>query len=463
VYSGYLDTINISGFNFYINEPGKFNKILLNSNATLADLLAIKDSIIASGQLKLFAPVLTKFPYDPNIQQRYYRTDDQLLVTFHDSNIDSITLYNFMDEYQLKLVREPSSGLSSSVSWPYVFELDPKHDTILNTIITCNVLATFEPLLIKIATSNIIGGNYLACETVSEMNYTPGGINGNWHIRNEGNVIWSGLSGTLDADADICECWGAGFTGDGVHIGVIVEGQYSNFPANHAGVIGVGMSNPDDYRSNYNLAEVWTVNPSTGSTYGTPEFNYDVVAPGEIIMTLDLQGALGDNYGSYSVPSAGTSFSTPIVSSIAAILLEKNPSLTYTEVRNLIRNGADKVRPSTYNYGLYPTAPGYNNEMFYGRVNCLNSLNLTVGIHENELQQLTLLTVSQNNYVLILPENSGSQRIEIVNTLGQIVWKNEINAHEYQAEFSLEKYASGAYFLNLFQNNQLIGNTKLVK
>ncbi|WP_169312095.1 S8 family peptidase [Fluviicola taffensis] len=580
------------------------NELLLNSNATYTDLLALKDSIIASGQLRMFAPVLTKYPYNANVQQRYYRTDDQLLITFHDPLIDSATIASFANEYQLKLVHKPSTLLNNSVSWGYIFKLDAKPDTILNTIIMANVIATYESALVKYVTPNIIGGDFLDCGVVSEMNTSTGGISGTWHIRNEGQVIWNGQSGVNDADADICECWGAGFTGDGVKIGVIdeggfesshpdikpfgagfnatlplntyppsgtdfysdysghgmavsgvigatpnntslgerwaagvaydatlhpylvnlsatqvlealqaanemgmdvvnmsfripfdaninnhitnsltttrfVNGQYrgvifvaatgndnlqaSNFPANHPGVIGVGMTNPEDYRSNYDLVNTWTTNPNKGSTYGPPSFNYDVVAPGEIIMTLDLKGANGFDAGDYIVPLAGTSFSTPIVSGIASILLQKNPNLTYAEVKNLIRNGADKVRPSTYNYSMYPGTPGYNNEMFYGRVSCINSLNQVLGINENSLQKLTVQSFTNYNYVLVLPEFKENQRVTIVNALGQTVWEESVVESKYGVEFSMEKFSSGLYLLNLYENEVLLGNFKLIK
>lgn len=60
----------------------------------------------------------------------------------------------------------------------------------------------------------------------------------------------------------------------------------SHFPANLDNVIGVGWSNPDDYRVTQN--GTWNVFPSNGSTY-TPNSAstpiYDVVAPGTLIIT----------------------------------------------------------------------------------------------------------------------------------------------------------------------------------
>lgn len=601
-YSGYLDTFVVEDINYFNEEASQFNELILNSNATLSDLIVLKDSIIASGQLRMFAPVLTKFPYNANVQQRYYRTDDQLLVTFHDPNIDSVTIQNFMDEYRLKLIHKPSTVLSNSTSWGYVFRLDLKSDTILNTILMANIIATYEPNLVKIVTPNIIGGDYLvSCESVTEMSLSPGGISGTWHLRNEGQIIWNGYSGVSDADADICECWGAGYTGEGIKIGIIdvggfesdhpdlkpfengfnalnsqyitpnnntysnfnhhgmavagvigatpnntnlgqrfaagvaydaslhpflvdltsaqilvalqnsvelsmdvvnmsfripfspnisnqltnmatttryVNGQFRgmvlvaatgndnlesfNFPANHLNVIGVGMTNPDDYRSNYGLANSWTINPGDGSTYGSPSYNYDVVAPGEVIMALDLKGANGYGAGDYIV-TTGTSFSSPIVAGIAAMLLQKNPNLTYTEVRNLIRNGAEKVRPTTYNYNMFPGFPGYNNEMFYGRVSCINSLYQVLDVEQKTLQKLTIQHISKNDYILILPNSKDFQYVEIVDAIGQIIWGKNIYPYESQLEFSLENFSSGLFFLNLYENSQIIGSQKLVR
>lgn len=604
-YTGYLDTLLIDDFNFYEGEASNFNELLLNSNTTLTDLINIKNDIINSGQFQFFAAVLTEYPYDPNVQQKYYRTDDQLLITFNDPLLDSVSIANFAQQYSLKLLRKPLAGLNSSVSWSYVFQLDSKPDTLLNTIIMANIIATFEPLLVKIVTPNIIGGEQLGCVEHNEMTAMAITNNYLWHIRNNGDITFAGQTGTVDADADICECWGEGYTGEGIHVGVIdgdvfksshpdlkpfekgwnsytnleipydedtnpfssdshamvvsgliaarannngplkrsigaaygasvhpyfasfansstatvhvraaiqaaisqnmdivnmsftvpydaiisyeinngiltgrpdgnggfkgivfvagsgnSDSQQSFFPANDPNVIGVGSSNPNDYRS-ANL-NGWA-GANSGSSYGPPSFNYDVVAPGELLFSTKISGGGGGVAFDAEGVDLGTSISTPVVSSIAAILLEKNPGLTALEVRNHIRNGAEKVHPTVYNYNLYTNAPGYNDEMFYGRVNCLNSLNQVLSINENELQKLTLQHLEDGSYILILPKSEEIQNVKILNSLGQTVWETSTQKDQQEVAFTIEPFTNGMYFLQLSNKNKLVGNSKLIK
>lgn len=611
-YTGYLDTVVINELNFSFDELVNFNEILFNSNATLADLLAIKDSIINSGQLSIFAPVLTQYPYDPNVQQLYYRTDDQVLVTFHDPHIDSLVIDSLMNEYSLELVHRPSPNLNDDVSWTYIFKMVGKPDTIMNSMILANMLYLYEQQYVKIAQPNIIGGDPMDCELVTETSQNPNATHGTWHIDNNGGVIWNGMNGTADADADICECWQEGFTGEGIKIGIIDVGGFeydhpdlstlapgyncitnngthfttntysdydghgmsvagiigatpnnydtgdkiavgvafnseiypylvgtaissahvvialqkaiedevdiinmsfviehssnivnelnnarlvgrpdgnggylgivmvatsgndpdntnsyaSNFPANQLGVIGVGMTNPEDYRVATYLVNDWSGYFEYCSVGGDPSYGYDVVAPGTLIQTIDIQGGNGDSSDDYSIKT-GTSVSSPIVASIAAIILEKNPNLTSSEVTQVIRNGADKVHalPSStgvYDYNFFPNTPGYDPYMFYGRVSCINSLNEVVGLPEVNLDQLILSRISDYLYELKLDELTGSQNLKLYNTLGELVWETG-TLNSTSTLISLENYSNGMYILNLYDKGTLSANSKLVR
>ncbi|WP_300666042.1 S8/S53 family peptidase [Fluviicola sp.] len=610
IYTGYLDTVAIDELNYDFDDLVNFNQILLNSNATLEDFFAIKDSIISSGQLSIFAPVLTQYPYDPNVQQLYYRTDDQILVTFHDPHIDSLTIVDFMNEYSLQLVHKPFTNLNDNVSWTYIFKMVGKPDTLMNSILLANLIYQYEFGLVKIAQPNIIGGDPMDCELVTETSQNPNATHGTWHIDNNGGVIWNGLNGTADADADICECWEAGFTGNGIKIGVIDVGGFeynhpdlenlapgynciinngshfttntysdysghgmavagvigatpnnydtgdkiavgvaynseiypylvgtnisaaqvvialqkaieddvdiinmsfviahnsnianelnnarligrpdgnggylgivlvapsgsayesvdlyvSNFPANQPGVIGVGMSNPDDFIvATYAGINSWTSNYET-SVSGDPSFGYDVVAPGELIQTVDLQGSNGDSSGDYIV-KIGTSVSTPIVASIAALLLEKNPNLTTTEITQKIRNGAEKKNEfpiGPYNYSQFPSTPGYDAAMFYGRVSCINSLNEVVGLPEVEIEKLTLFRINETTYELHLDKLTDGQSLKLFNTLGELVWETG-SLNSTSTIISLENYSNGIYILNMYEKGSLRANSKLMR
>jgi len=128
-------------------------------------------------------------------------------------------------------------------------------------------------------------------------------------------------------------------------------------------VISVGATNSDNLRASY-------------CNYGA---NLDVMAPGGEslgITTLDDMGNKGvgisnEDYILYDDNSAfaGTSASTPIVSGIIALMLEKNPNLTRVEVENILKSSSDKI-------GSYAYSNGRNNKYGYGKVNLATIMSL---------------------------------------------------------------------------------------
>ena len=112
------------------------------------------------------------------------------------------------------------------------------------------------------------------------------------------------------------------------------------YPAAYANVIAVGAVDSYDVKASY-------------SCYG-PEL--DVTAPGSVMSTL-----INGTYGSGS----GTSFSAPFVSGLAGLLMSAKPTLTPSEVKQYIQNGADDL-------GAGGIDPLYG----YGRINMGRSLSL---------------------------------------------------------------------------------------
>jgi len=122
-----------------------------------------------------------------------------------------------------------------------------------------------------------------------------------------------------------------------------------------------------------------------GSSYGQ---NIDIMAPGVLVATTDIQG--DDGYNSelpihvnnggnkiindfadddYTVWFNGTSAACPHVSGVAALILSVNPNLTQQQVRNIIESTAQKV--GGYNYQTTSCRPNgtWHEEMGYGLIN----------------------------------------------------------------------------------------------
>ncbi len=99
---------------------------------------------------------------------------------------------------------------------------------------------------------------------------------------------------------------------------------------------------------------------STGPT-NDGRIKPDVVAPGVSVYSGVIPGPSTYGY------SQGTSASTPITAGVAALLLSARPELTPVQVREALRNTADRVEISRF-----PTHP--NNFVGWGRVNALKAI-----------------------------------------------------------------------------------------
>ncbi len=76
-----------------------------------------------------------------------------------------------------------------------------------------------------------------------------------------------------------------------------------------------------------------------------------VVAPGQFVVTVDRAGSEGYSNADY-VSVSGTSFSAPIVSGIAALMLEANPDLGWRDVQEILALTAIQTDPSDVSWGF---------------------------------------------------------------------------------------------------------------
>lgn len=116
------------------------------------------------------------------------------------------------------------------------------------------------------------------------------------------------------------------------------------FPGYLNACITVGATDQNDYRAEF-------------SDYG-PEL--DLVAPGVDIATLGTTGGLE--------LVSGTSFSTPMVAGVCALLAAVRPNLTQAEAHLLLSAGADDQ------VGGVTDTPGFDIDHGWGRLNAFNSL-----------------------------------------------------------------------------------------
>ena len=119
--------------------------------------------------------------------------------------------------------------------------------------------------------------------------------------------------------------------------------QVVGYPSIHPRVISVGATNQMEERAEF-------------SNYGP---DIEISAPGTNILTTTL----GNGYA----PTGGTSFSSPIISAVIAMMLSVRPDLDSVVIRQILKDTADKV--GGYDYNWDPMRPGHSFELGYGRVN----------------------------------------------------------------------------------------------
>jgi subtilisin-like proprotein convertase family protein len=134
-------------------------------------------------------------------------------------------------------------------------------------------------------------------------------------------------------------------------------------------------------------AALWCSFPSGDS--GHAPFGHPVpLTPG--IWTTDRLGfagynpgslAAGDNDGAYTNSFSGTSSSCPGAAGVAALVLATNPSLSWREVKDVLKNACDRIDPSGGSYG----PNGHSIKYGYGRLNASKAVVLARPVPKDEL------------------------------------------------------------------------------
>ena len=207
------------------------------------------------------------------------------------------------------------------------------------------------------------------------------------------NISLGGSSSSITMQNAINYAWNKGV--------IIIASAGNNnssapvYPAACDNVVSVSATTSSDTRSSF-------------SSYGN---TIDVSAPGSYIYTTRWYGG----YGYWN----GTSFSSPIVAGLAALVLSVNPDLTNAQVVNLIEQNADDL--GTEGYDIY---------FGHGRVNVYNTLIATSG-------EIPDPDVTDPSAVITSPENGST-----VNGLITVT----VNATDDVGVADVELHVDGALF-----------------
>jgi subtilisin family serine protease len=181
--------------------------------------------------------------------------------------------------------------------------------------------------------------------------------------------------------------------------------NYDGF-ANSVRVIAVGALNDQGLAASYSEpgACVAVVAPSRGSSSTCSD------RPG--ITTTDLLGYNGRNPGGscepwdrdYTSTFGGTSAATPIVSGVAALLLQANPALGWRDVKEILMRSATKVVVTDADWQTNRAGLAHHHQYGAGLVNAGAALLLAnQWLNLGQMQVVTLLATNLNRPV---PDNS---------------------------------------------------------
>jgi hypothetical protein len=152
-----------------------------------------------------------------------------------------------------------------------------------------------------------------------------------------------------------------------------------HYPAACDHVVAVSATEPDDSLAAF-------------SSYGT---FVTLAAPGDNIWTT--QSDLSNPYGSWR----GTSFASPIVASVAALIASANPSLSNTQIVSLLATTADDAG-----------AAGYDPSFGFGRVNALRAVSaasIAPGAQPLPPPDTNVITIPGGKATLIIQTSGGGR------------------------------------------------------
>jgi hypothetical protein len=203
------------------------------------------------------------------------------------------------------------------------------------------------------------------------------------------------------------------------------------YPAGFPGVIAVGATNPNDFRTR---PFFWANN--SGSNYGN---HITVVAPGNYIYGLNYLS--NTNFDTYW---GGTSQATPHVTGLIALLLAQNPDRTPDQIKTILTTTAeDKVGKPTEDI------PGWDEYHGFGRINAFKALSVGVSSTTTPILNSTLRITPNpaNGSFQVTRQTALSGMCSLYDGQGKLVFQTKL---DQQTTFDLQtNLPNGLYWMRI--------------
>lgn len=198
----------------------------------------------------------------------------------------------------------------------------------------------------------------------------------------------------------------------------------------------------------------------------------DITAPGNVIVSsvsrFDsnypssspevVAGVTDGTYNWYFATMQGTSQASPMVTGIVALILQANPNLTASQIKQILKDNA-----ITDSWTGTIGANG-SNTWGWGKVSALQSMLNVVSVQEisNNKSPILIYPNPTGDKVHLIFDNQKFEFIKLVDVLGNVLITLEENAITENLELDLSNYSRGFYFLQAKDKNNLY-TSKIIK